>query len=388
MAIGQGIKSKSAFLKEAGEQENYKIWGDGSGAASLGATHQIPLQSENISRAKTYQNDNSLDGKSGVAATYNILNTAEGTLNCTAHYENLDRLLCLFMGFENPAADADGGSPHVPEAGVYNHLYELDDIYQSDYWQLEDLAAVKIDGSFKLGDRKTKRGTLAFAKQVSDWRYVNSVINQLTISGNPSDNITMAFDIISYAYDSYRGSYNSGNWTLNNTEQIKTLFSDLTFKIGQVGGALTNYGISNFTITANKNLTNNDQDTSAGLKIIEPASGGFRDVTGSIELARYNSNTFMTIFDSTAYYYMEFDFLGNTIPGTSSTYELRIRFPKIKLTEAASNISGSEVLGQSLAFKAFRSDTTDFSYNVTLVKKNEMTIETINQFSSNILREN
>jgi len=180
MSEFSGAKSIAAFQK--GEKQS--AYGD---AETLGANDQVPFVSAELSADRSVNMPPIIDGSYGRQVSFQTGNRVSGNMRFPLFFEGgIEDLVALAMGYENPNDDIQGGSPHNYAAGVYKHLFECDNTVERYGWTSgEDrLPSGGGGGVWTAADKKVRSFTLGLARQVSDIRYVETTINQMTLSGD------------------------------------------------------------------------------------------------------------------------------------------------------------------------------------------------------------
>jgi len=283
MVDALGILSKAAFKKDRG------LYGAGPaitypqipGASDMAATHMIPFSSETMTAAYDYLDDPRLIGAGAQLPADRVSDKVSGGVEGPLAYQGWERLLMCALGHENPDA-----SPVTLGTGAYAHLFECDYDLQDRPWLSGD---DRVAGGWSANDRKVCRGQIGFRKQVTDFVFGSSMVNKMTLSGNPKE-MKIAFDLI--GYDFYLSGYNSANWTLPAGSQALAIYPQVVFMIGtRAGGTagLLPYGPSSYEISVDNNLKGDDQTNASGTHILQPTRGGMQVFTFKLTFPRYNS---------------------------------------------------------------------------------------------------
>lgn len=374
MASGLGTLTKAAFKKDGEETAFPKTdWGD----SDLGANDAIPLLSESLVYESTRENDATLYGKAGLRCSDEVAKRVRGPITVQARYNDIGRLICAAMGFENP--NDSGGTYHgSPEStgGKYKHVIELDDIMHRQTWTLDGdrLPSGGGGGTWDANDQKVRTGNLIIAKSVNDWKFNSVAVNKMSVKIAP-ERVQIEFDLIGYNHS--RGSYNSANFTLATT-QTNVIWPHLVFSIN--GSAV---GITKAEINLDNHLEA-EADTASGLYIKEPMRGAMRDVTFGFDLARYEADTRLDDLDAGTERYASFVF-------TSGTYILGFYISAFKFEKIDAPVTGPGIVKMTHTCRAYRPASDQFAAqwsNIALKKNNEMVCMMINDHSTNYLTEN
>jgi hypothetical protein len=374
MSTGKGATAKAAFIKDPQDSSYpYTSWG----ANDIAALAQIPFLSESIALVPTHEEQATLEGKAGLVSHDRIGLHHGGGLIVQGRYNNIDRLICMAMGYENPntAGATYHGSPETVTGTKYKHIFELDDILHTQAWASgERLPSGSGGGTWDAGDKKVRRGVLAFAKDVSDWRYNSCMVNKMTIKIEPP-RVSFEFEILAYSLD--RGSYNSGNWTLA-TSQINLIFPSLVFTLNG-----TARGISGAEVTLDNHLLA-ERDTASGLYLAEPMREAKRDTVFGFNFMRYEADTELDILDADTANYCSFKC-------TSGNYSLGIYFSAFKFEKISAPVAGPGLIRMDHTARAYLPAADQFASewsNISLIQNKEMVVMVVNDHSANCLTEN
>lgn len=280
-----------------------------------------------------------------------------------------------------------GGSPTAEKYNVAAHIFEGDDTIEDTAWDGTD----GRNPGFAAGDRKIRRGAYGVDKQVSDWVFYSSFVNKLTISGNPQG-VDVSADLV--CYDRIRGSYNSGSWTLPSGTPAQVLFQQCEIKLGtRAGGegALSTIRPSSFEIAIDNKLKIDDQTTESGTHNEIPVRDNFREITFKLELPRYNTDTFSTLFDVDSEMACKVVFTGPTLAG-GETYLYGFFMSSLAWSQNTINAAGPGRIPQTWEFFAEQPQGSDIfasgNYNsVSLQKDSELIVKVQNQDPQNYLTE-
>ncbi|HUX54260.1 MAG TPA: phage tail tube protein [Williamwhitmania sp.] len=375
MSTGLGVISKASFKKDPKTSTYPKTdWG----ANDITALDQIPFVSESMIADHVIEQDPTIQGSAGRAKADIITKNVAGGLSLQGRYNNVGRLLCSAMGFENPNTGGAtyGGSPETVSA-KYKHLLELDNNLHREAWlgEAERHTSGTGTGVWYAGDKKVRSGVLAFAKAVTDWKYHSVMVNKMIIRGEVNS-VSIEFDLVGYSHS--RGSYNSANWTLASDKRDVILPGVLTTEISG-----TTVGINRFEIALDNQLQI-VQDSVSGLYIMEPMRNGKRLITVGFDFVRYNADTYLDLLDADTEQYMSFVF-------ADSTYNLGFYFSALKLEKIEAPIKGSEVLNMAHTAIPYIPSSDKYSAqwsNIELKKNAEMVCVITDDNQYNYLEEN
>jgi hypothetical protein len=374
MSTGIGALSKAALKKDPEESAYPKTdWG----ASDLGSGDQIPFLSEGMAGDNKLEADATLEGKAGLRAADLVALDVAGSLNLQGRFNNIGRLICMALGWENPnvAGATYHGSPETVSA-KYKHVFEIDDVLHRQTWTLDGdrLPSGSGGGTWDGADQKVRSGCLIVSKAVSDWRFFSVMVNKMTIKFDPKGT-SFVFDLIGYNYS--RGSYNSAAFTLA-TDQRNILFPDYVFSIN---GA--EYGVSNMEIVLDNKLVA-ERDTATGLYIKEPVRNGMREVTFGFDFLRHESEAFFDDYDAGTARYC-------SMKAVNGAYNFGVYFSAFKFEKADANIPGAAIIRPKYNCKPYIPAADQFASewsNIALKKNKEMVIMLTDDHSTNYLTEN
>jgi len=272
-------------------------------------------------------------------------------------------------------------TPVTTESDIGNLGFELANEFQHTFVpvnNLEDVLWTSIFSDYPTAgvgtswDLMIRRMTVGIAKAVSLWVYRACMVNTLKISGNAKSGVQFEFGLIPFdrVTDSLSGSRQDGttvegwktNLTYSNSGLFtpaineRILFSDLTFRIddystGTPLSANDNLGISAFEINVNNNLDTAAHDSVSGEYRKVPLRNGKREVTGSITLPRYSSDTLIGKMASDTIQMAHFNFSGSTM--TTIARAFQIWLPSLKITSHNEQVSGAGVVQSVLNFQCY-----------------------------------
>jgi hypothetical protein len=296
-------------------------------------------------------------------------------------YNNLGRMLCVALGWENPndSGATYHGSPEMV-SGKRKHVFEIDDVLQRQTWVLDGdrLPSGSGGGTWSSGDQKVRSGCLIIAKEVSDWRFFSCMVNKLKIVIEPPKT-TFEFELLGYSHgrSSSPGGYNSAAFTLA-TDQRNIVFPDYVFKVGT-----TEYGIARMEINLDNKLAA-ERDTKSGLYIAEPVRSNMRTVMLGWDFLRHSDETLFDDADAMTERYV-------SIKATNGYYGFGAFFSAIKMEAPEAPATGPGIIRPKYQATAYLPSTDRFASewsNIALKKNKEMVIMLIDDHSTNYLTEN
>lgn len=245
-------------------------------------------------------------------------------------------------------------------AAAWKHIYEPDDPISTVGWRAGD--GWSAGQGMVCGDKMARRGTLCVSSHGSSdsaapytKQYTATMVNGFTFSLTP-DAVRFVFHLASFSMDKdnegTQANISTWDWGCDN-ELIS--FPDAVFRIGNFStsadlGDANKVGVSAFTVDYNNNLAIDDQSTTSGLHIEEPARAGVRSVTGSFTVPRYTSDTLRDVFEDATVQMADLTLTGPTIDGTNNNV-LKFWFPSLVITNADSPIMGPGLLTATYNFR-------------------------------------
>lgn len=390
MADAQGILAKAAFRKDRG------LYGAGPaieypetpGGSTLAANHQIPFVSENVIEKIDRYADTSLVGAGRMTPAEVIARLCNGPMESHYRWRGLEGLIMCATGFEQP----DTSPAQLGVTSAYAHLFEGDDILADQAWTTGERTA-----GFAAGDRKVRRGCIAFHKQPSSYEdmiWSSVMVNKLTISGDTKQ-IKVSYELIPYNYAF--GDYNHANWSMRSGSYSMALPTQVVYKAGLTSagaGALAEFGIDSWEFAIDNKLKGDEQTTSSAERIIQPMRNGMRETTLKLHVPRYDSTiaTHMALMDLDSEMMASIEATGPQIAATGYYYFLGIYLPITKMFDPIwAPIEGPQrlVSGYSLEAGRLNGTTDPFAatkyHSIGLKKDSEFRIVINNEDSFNYL---
>jgi len=324
MTIGKGFEG---ILGVAIETD----WGD-----PVEVTKAIPFVSESFGREIEKHADEVLRGLAGRGASIAGNKMFPFTIPCKLTYEDLDLLIAIAMGAT--------GSPEA-NGDLYDNTHAL---------------AETLDYFF----------TAAVFKGVSVWEYAGCKIDTMKISGEANKPLDIEFGGAAKDLDLDSIINTAEILQALDTEDAasKIMFSDLEFKIAAQGDALsgeTEKGIKSFELTLNNNMALDQFDNRAQL-ILEPQRNGFRAITLTFSVPRYEADTYMDWRDADTPLHAWLKF-------TSGNYKFDVHLPNLRVDKAEAPIGGPGLIEQTIPCTCFR-DPGSVSESFTLTDEMEIDV--------------
>lgn len=214
-------------------------------------------------------------------------------------------------------------------------------------------------------------GTASIDKQVSTkpWQYNGIYVNGFTLTGSAREGLRATFPLICYDVDRETATVSAADLAALYAAVAAylpqpILFSDLTFRIGDLADALAaadQIGIAAFTLTFNRNLsepTFSTPDYSTGHSApklsIEPVVNGLREVTLQITIPRYIADTFYTWRDNDTKLQADLKF-----SASSGARKFNIYLPTLKVQDISAPVGSAGLVTQTVTLRAFLKDAAN-----------------------------
>lgn len=199
------------------------------------------------------------------------------------------------------------------------------------------------DNYYKMDEEIDGDGlTVAIDRQVSVHQYSGFKLSQMTITGNPTDGVRLAFEGFGMGR-SLAPTLNSASVLAALTEPSQEMkFTDLTLRIDDLTGALSSaddIAVSAFSLTINRNL---QQDEVNSQTLLEALENNFRVGTLTLNVPRYTANTFLSWHSAHTTLQCELAFDNGTDP-----YK-KIRLPQLKVVSVPVQAGGPGLLPMTI----------------------------------------
>jgi hypothetical protein len=333
MTIGKGFEG---ILGVAIETD----WGD-----PVVATKAIPFVSESFGHEIEKHADEVLRGLAGRGASILGNQSFPFTIPAKLTYEDLDLLIAIAMG-----AAGDPGA----NGALFDNTYSL---------------AENLDDSF----------TAAIHKGVSVWEYAGCKLDTMKISGEANKPLDIEFGGVAKDLDLASIINTAVILQALDTEDAasKIMFSDLEFKIAAQGDALTGEtekGINSFELMLTNHLVL-DQFDNREQRILEPQRNGFREISFSFKVPRYEADTYIDWRDDdeALHAYLKF---------TSGDYVFDIHLTNLRIDKVDAPIGGPGLIEQNVTCSCYRDPTTA---SASFTETDEMEIDVTNGVDANPL---
>ena len=438
----------------------------------LGEYNLIPLLSETVVEQIERKNSETLLGKAGIESSDIISEMTSGDLALAGHYEGLDQIFAMTLGFEkeehgvgsaaspkilNATSDTidisgqtesnvkinnadfasgdvgkwlwicSGAGQHqvrrisaytsttevdiTPDWGTtptdgatvqwgdeFQHIYECSNKLSQQLWTAADddcdSFTYNTDGVLTSSDYIIRRATLGVEKGVSTWISRAVMIDKLSFNFTVGEGLKITASVI--AYDITRDSMlneSSTDWEWSPSDNMESINKQILFHHGifrladYTSGGLEDSDkikIDEFTLEISNNLKTNQQDTSSGVRNIEPVRNGVRTVTGGFRVSRYEDDTLINdvLNNTTKMADMK---LTNTSSMGDNAKALNLYMPVIKLKTSKAATDGRALYQVPIEFECYNGieDITGFPAATVTDPYSQLYISTINRFPFN-----
>lgn len=201
--------------------------------------------------------------------------------------------------------------------------------------------------------------TVAINKDVSPiWEFAGFKPSEMTISGNPTDGILIAFTGVATGLD-----LSSAINTLPILQGLAVpsnffIFQNMTFRIADLVDPLAAADavqISDFSFTFNRNLEATEVNSANRL---EGEENDFRDATGSITVPRYCEDFLVDA-------HLNGTLLQMDTSWTNGTNTKTVQMPLVKVTSATASVGGAEFTTLDVELEFFK-DPSGTNPHITL----------------------
>lgn len=329
--------------------------------------------------------------------THTSLDTIARTLTTRAGQDAAAVLTyaLLFEGYEATWADALG---HMPKrvsgtvqpatlaTGVYRHRYGIDPHLWAESWTLGD--GFLIGPEFTIGQRKTRRGTLALdLADVGVWELASAMIASWELRSDPFG------WFLTCAYVGHSFDLASTDNTLAVLQAIDApTASEVPFKSATLrlapyssstaldSGDLIEF--SDFQIRGDNQLRT-AQSTRTGLAPEEPRRAELPVIAGQVTLPYYSDNALIEAQRAGTHYMAELRIEGAII-ASSIPYAFALWLPDLVLTSVQPTGGGAAAPGLVIGFQARTPETASAGFP-TMVIPTPVIVELVNTISAHPL---
>lgn len=374
--MSEGVQVRAAFRRDS---KTEALW-PGSEPTVPGAGHGLPLRTESISKRRLVATKGLIQGGPSQEAPTIVGWEAGGSTLFDLRYGNLDRIWAMALGFESPAADASGGSPHAYGIGNYSHLYESDQ-------QLHNLA------TWAGTARHVRRGGLYINKAGTTHRLWPAMVEGFTLSISPDD-ASLGVDWVGYDYTRI-GGLDATTWTPQSSYELnngaKVTLPQTRVYLG-VDPTLTEYFVRDLELTF-RNLLKADDYRSGSLYIEEPMRAGMREVRVRATLVRYANNVLHDHHEADDLVSMLIDCNGGAIGATNA--RLAFAIPAARIASVSDPVSGPGLITQEFELVAHQFTTIPSAWTLSgplanhtpAAVKPDLFIETQGSYNANVFEE-
>lgn len=268
---GQGFLTKAAYGLES--LIYTPTWP--STAPVLGTT-LLPLLSESVVPETEYE---TIEAVSRTPSAPRLVSRRSiGEVAVDARFSGIEPLFASAFGFMSPSL------PEQLAAGVYRHLYELDDTVGARPWKAGE--GVLSGSGITAGQRKRRRGTFTVEKGGITWQSHGCSVTGFALTAN-STGVSFVFGLIGYDTIYTNGLLLDG---LSKPEP-RVLYQSMEFYLSEsdtFSPADRIEDLTGFSLAFGNNLEA-DPDVQTGANIAEPEKSSESVPTGSFAMPVYNA---------------------------------------------------------------------------------------------------
>ena len=334
-------------------------WGD----KATSPTCQIPLLSESLTSGVILDHEEAIENKAARTDADVVGVDAQGSFATDLWYDGLEYLFHAALGFECPSVytgtypAGSGGSPASAGSGVYVHLFEPDNTLEREAWLSGERDAASgsgTDGTYwTAADKKVRAVDVMIDKKVPTGgvhNFINCMVRSMTLKAG-LDGVTLEWDVVGYNHDT--DTYNRGSWDFPGT-RARATFPQMTVGMDAAGASEpAEIAVQEITMKLENPMEVQRASGTSSEYIIEPCRNGMRKVTGTITLARYNSDDFPDWMDDETDLQLAIDFQHGTAISGSDYPEFRFLMPLVRITKADFPVPGPGIITGSIEYEAF-----------------------------------
>lgn len=297
-------------------------------------------------------------------------------------------------------------------AQEYLHLFELSNNLKDEKFSVMDDTqnwTYPTSGVGTSTDQIIRRGTYGVDKLGSKpWIWRSCMMNSITFSFSAGGGLKLSADLIPFNLErdsAKNGSSSSWEWDNSSSlfspaENERIIFPNCDFvrindfSTGSPLSSSHNRSINDFSITINNNIKADDQDVITGVYRVEPTRGGFREITGSLSIPRYEDDTFADWLTAKTTLMAHIRFSGSVLVSGGSNRMLEIFICSMELNSPSRPVGGADVIAQTYGFRGLvptgQPSTTGGDGFPTQNQDNprsEVMIQTLNANPFNVFRD-
>lgn len=271
------------------------------------------------------------------------------TVPLQARYEGLEQLWALACGF-GPRRYGATLNPETLATGAYRHRYELEAEAGSTPWMLGE--GWQLGDTLQLGQRKTKRATVAADLQAEVWELLSSMVNGWSLTMDQG-NVTWTLDLLSHS-KSASSSVNTATTLGNALPSVapRLLPSQAVFRIAPYSGSTAlNSGdavqVSSWALRVEHNLTASFGPR-LGTAPEEFARQDLPRVTLTFVLPRHSAETWQSRWRANSRVMADCKWTGGQIAATGINYQCNVYLPSMQVTNAQLSSGGAALVNDTV----------------------------------------
>lgn len=377
-----------AAVKRPGQET---AWGD----VATDPTQIIPLISESMTSTPIFDHEEAVENSAARQDASIVGQDVAGTIVTDLWYEGLEYLFLAAFGFECPSlydtaggpwGSGTGGSPApdtVSSPDAYHHVMELDNSLRRQGW----LTGERDASSGSAGDpeywtsahQKVRCFDLYIDKTVPTGYvhcFSNCMVKSVTLKAG-LDGVTLDWELVAYQHlTDTTANYNRSSWALPSVRH-RAVFPQFTFAMGAAGGtAPSSVAVKEFSLKLDNSLEADRASGSTSVYIIEPVRANTRKVTGTINLARYDDDTFPDWKDNETDLQINAYFQSSQMDGSLFYWTQWFLMPLVRVTKADFPTPGPGVITGDIEYEAYPASTptwmTTFAGGIDMIKEQEL----------------
>ena len=282
-----------------------------------------------------------------------------------------------------------GNSKAVSVGSVWKHTYQTSKNMHIE--QMVDVDPLNYLATAAATQAMSRMFYLKVFKGVDEWSFIAVMCNSITFKLN-SDGLKITMELIPFriltAASAFTPNFIPTTIIAEANYVDKINFSDAAFWLDTYSTSvpLTSadaVGISEFELTIKHSLQSDLLTTASPVRRAEPMVEGFREVTGSFTIPRYNTNARLTQYTDGTDLMAKLDLTGRQLhSAASASYEEMIFWlRRIRLTKPDTNVSGPGVVPEKHTFRCLAPSGTEAPSGMPAyyITNPEVQIQTVNQ---------
>lgn len=292
----------------------------------------LPMLTETFGEIPVVRGQNQLRPSTGQGQSVQIGRVSRGNVNLWPTYNALEHVWAAVLG---RMAYSQSGTllPEEIVPGAYAHTYEIDPVWRSHAWTLDD--GVTLDSGVMLNQQIVPHGTYAVDRGDVVWEFAGACLTGVAFSSSPA---RMDMQLLGIGHSLSLSSVTNPDlsgvpkpaW-----QDVRHL--DLTLRIGTQSTVTALSGADDvapalFSVSMRHQIAT-QQRLDSGLYIGHPRRTGVPLVRGRISLPRYSDDVQHLRAIASDQLMIEAVYTGPEIAATGINYELGIYLPSVRLVQ-------------------------------------------------------